>query len=95
MRNVSCTMKSERGIMNIDSDHLTEPGVPIALNDNYEYIISYAYPGPLSCLSGIQLGCSDIVDAGTSLGVGRFCGYAVVCAGTTITIFYNRFEPAA
>lgn len=64
---------------------------PLKLDEPFTYVVAYTYPGPLSCLSGIQRGCSDIVDA-PGLGVGRFCDYAVVCAGSTVTIFYNRFQ---
>jgi hypothetical protein len=68
-------------------------GKPIKVENNYNYVVAYSYPGPLSCLSGVQSGCSDIVDAGTALGgTGRFCDYMVLCAGMTVTIFYNKFK---
>ena len=81
--------------MNEEPLLLTKVGEPVKLNKEYNYVVSYQYPGPLSCLSGIQIGCSQLVDGGPSLGLGRFCDYAVVCAGLTVTIFYNRFEPGA
>jgi hypothetical protein len=73
-----------------------EFGEPLELKDNYNYVVTYSYPGPLDCSSGADSGCSDIVDAGPSVGgSGRFCDYLVLCAGTTVTIFYNRFELVA
>ncbi|MEP1574734.1 hypothetical protein [Roseibium album] len=71
-------------------------GEPIELKEDYQFVVAYSYPGPLPCSSSVQSGCSDIVDAGPALGgLGRFCDYFVMCAGTTVTIFYNRFELAA
>ncbi|HSG56643.1 MAG TPA: hypothetical protein VLA45_14445 [Paracoccaceae bacterium] len=71
-------------------------GEPFELKDNYRFVVTYAYPAPLPCLAGANEGCSDVVDAGPSLGgIGRFCDYLVLCAGTTVTIFYNRYEPMA
>jgi len=68
-------------------------GEPLELTDNYNFVVTYSYPGPLPCLAGASTGCSDVVDAGSALGgLGRFCDYLVLCAGTTVTIFYNRFE---
>ncbi|WP_028470027.1 hypothetical protein [Neptunomonas japonica] len=72
-------------------DALSPIGDPIILDKHYTQVITYMYPGPLPCTSGIQTGCSDIVNAGDILGIGSFCDYAVVCAGLTVTIFYNRF----
>ena len=77
---------------------MTEPEVllemPFAIESNHAYAITYNYPGPLPCLSGVQSGCSQIVDAGPALGTGRFCNYAVACAGLTVTIFYESFQRA-
>lgn len=71
-------------------------GDPVELPESYNFVVSYSYPGPLPCSAGADSGCSDLVDAGPSLGgVGRFCDYLVLCAGTTVTIFYNRFEQVA
>lgn len=71
-------------------------GEAIKLNNTYMFVVTYQYPAPLPCSSGVNTGCSEIVDAGASLGgTGRFCDYLVLCAGITVTIFYNRFENAA
>lgn len=79
------------------TDGLTEIGfetnTPFEMKDNYKWILIYNYPGPLSCLSGVQRGCSAVVHSGTSMGYGRFCDYVVLCAGTTVTIMYNSFQP--
>ena len=69
--------------------------VPITLDKSHSYAITYTYPGPLSCLSGVQRGCSKEVDAGPTLGIGVFCNYAVVCAGVTVTVFYEEFRRTA
>jgi hypothetical protein len=70
-----------------------EVGVPHKLDKDYAYAVTYNYPGPLACISGIQSGCSKPVDAGNALGYGRFCDYCILCAGSTVTIMYNRFQP--
>ena len=71
-------------------------GEPVKLNKNYNYVVHYSFPGPLSCLSGIQSGCSAVVDAGSALGgTGMFCDYMVLCAGATVSIFYMEFRPVA
>jgi len=69
-----------------------EVGSPFELDQSYLWMITYTYPGPLSCLSGIQRGCSPQVYAGSQLGYGRFCNYSVLCAGTTVTILFNEFQ---
>lgn len=69
-------------------------GERIELNKDYKYMMVFEYPGPLPCLSGIQEGCSKVVNAG-SLGMGSFCDYMVVCAGVTVTVLYNEFRMAA
>jgi hypothetical protein len=74
---------------------LTTVEEPIELERSYNWVVSYNYPGPLPCSSGMSKGCSDVVNAGPRLGMGRFCDYAVVCAGVTVTIFYNRFATVA
>jgi hypothetical protein len=59
---------------------------------DYKYEITYAYPGPLSCMEGENDGWSAVVDAG-SLGQGQFGDYIVICAGSSEIIRYNAFKP--
>lgn len=59
---------------------------------DYKYEITYTYPGPLSCMDGINDGWSAVVDAG-ALGQGQFGDYIVICAGLSEIIRYNAFKP--
>lgn len=80
--------KITQGLENTDFDI----NRPFELKKDYRWVLIYNYPGPLSCLSGTQSGCSAVVHSGTNLGYGRFCDYVVLCAGTTVTIMYNEFR---
>ena len=68
---------------------------PKELSEPFTSVIACNYLGQLPCLSGIQKGCSDVLDAEGPFEIGRSGNYAVVCAGTTVRIFYNRFTPVA
>lgn len=61
---------------------------------DYQYYALYNLADfPIPLLPVYSSGCSKTVDAGGALGKGRFCDYLIIGAGTSITIFYNRFEP--
>ena len=64
--------------------------------DDYNKSVAYAIDQyPLSDLPGYYTdGCSSVVEAGYPLGRGRFCDYFILAAGSTIVVFYNRFQPA-
>lgn len=61
--------------------------------NNYKYSAAYTVGDfPLSLFPAYYSGCSKTVDAGPPLGRGRFCDYMIIGAGSTIVIWYNRFE---
>lgn len=69
-------------------------GEPVTLAEDYQFMITYEYPGPLPV--GYNSGYSSTVDAGPSLGgTGQFYNYLVLKAGLVATIFYERFVQIA